>query len=124
MRVRVKTLTRRTFGIDVHPTASIEELKVRLAQETGIPLSGQKLVYKGEVLHSGCVNKLIAEDDFLVVIVVRPQVLRLRATTVLSHPLACCRNCKNLSSRLTPPARIARTAAALAMTLVVALLSN
>jgi len=32
MRLRVKTLTRRTFGIDVHPCASIEEVKARLTQ--------------------------------------------------------------------------------------------
>ena len=49
MRVRVKTLTRRTFGLDVHPSASIDELKARVTQETGIPLAGQRLVYKGEV---------------------------------------------------------------------------
>ena len=56
MRVRVKTLTRRTFGMDVHPSASIEELKARVTQETGIPLTGQRLVYKGEVLDGGCVQ--------------------------------------------------------------------
>ena len=52
MRVRVKTLTRRTFGLDVHPSASIDELKARVTQETGIPLAGQRLVYKGEVLQT------------------------------------------------------------------------
>ena len=102
MRLRVKTLTRRTFGLvslqracarlcvarqsltltliqrflapqDVNPTASIDELKARLTQETGISLAGQRLVYKGEVLHSGCVQDCgINEDDFLVVVVVRP----------------------------------------------------
>jgi hypothetical protein len=73
MRLRVKTLTRRTFGLDVSPSASIDELKARLTQETGIPLAGQKLVYKGEVLHSGCVqDHCIADDEFLVVIVVGP----------------------------------------------------
>ena len=73
MRLRVKTLTRRTFGLDVHPSASIDELKARLTQETGIPLAGQKLVYKGEVLQDGCVQDCgIVEDDFLVVVVVRP----------------------------------------------------
>jgi hypothetical protein len=32
MRIRVKTLTRRTFGLDVHPSASIDELKAILTQ--------------------------------------------------------------------------------------------
>lgn len=41
-------------------------------QETGIPLTGQKLVYKGSVLHTGSVQECgIAEDDFVVVVVVR-----------------------------------------------------
>jgi len=63
MRLRVKTLTRRVFGLDVHPTASIDELKARLTQETGIPLAGQKLVYKGEVLQSGSVQVRQAAPD-------------------------------------------------------------
>ena len=56
MRLRVKTLTRRVFALDVHPSEAIDELKTRLTQETGIPLAGQKLVYKGEVLDGGCVQ--------------------------------------------------------------------
>ena len=56
MRLRVKTLTRRVFALDVHPSEAIDELKARLTQETGIPLAGQKLVYKGEVLAGGCVQ--------------------------------------------------------------------
>ena len=63
MHLRVKTLTRRVFGLDVHPTASIDELKAQLAQETGIPLAGQRLVYKGEVLQSGCVQVAQATPD-------------------------------------------------------------
>jgi hypothetical protein len=83
MRLRVKTLTRRTFGLDVSPSASIDELKARLTQETGIPLAGQKLVYKGEVLHSGCVqDHCIADDEFLVVIVVGPAARADAATKV------------------------------------------
>ena len=87
MRLRVKTLTRRTFGLDVPPSASIDELKARLTQETGIPLAGQKLVYKGEVLHSGCVqDHCISEDEFLVVIVVRPAAHADAATTEQDVP--------------------------------------
>ena len=41
-------------------------------QETGIPLAGQKLVYRGEILTTGTVQDCgISDDDFLVVIVVR-----------------------------------------------------
>ena len=41
-------------------------------QETGIPLTGQRLVYKGEVLGAGTVSECgVSEDDFLVVVVVR-----------------------------------------------------
>lgn len=156
MRIRVKTLMRRTFGLDVHPSASIDEVKAILTQattplpcpqassphdptllgvlsrptilgqilpaslapgtpgpqphflpfgklqpwvsleahvwqndccslsraldpdslsvrdqETGIPLAGQRLVYKGEVLGSGSVSECgVNDDDFLVVVVV------------------------------------------------------
>ncbi|EKX47483.1 hypothetical protein GUITHDRAFT_106921 [Guillardia theta CCMP2712] len=41
-------------------------------QETGIPLKGQKLIYKGEVLQTGSVETCgISDDDFLVVVVAR-----------------------------------------------------
>ena len=41
-------------------------------QETGIPLKGQKLIYKGEVLQTGSVQTCgISDDDFLVVVVAR-----------------------------------------------------
>ena len=76
MRIRIKTLTRHTFVINVPQNISIDELKARLTQETGIPLQGQRLIYKGEELGSGSIeDKGFAEGDFLVVVVVAPQPL-------------------------------------------------
>jgi len=59
-------------GPILRPSAVVTSVFLRSRQETGIPLDGQRLVYKGEVLGSGSVQECgLNEDDFLVVVVVR-----------------------------------------------------
>ena len=54
------------------PSASVDELKARLSQDTGIPLGGQRLVFKGQELVAGTVaGNGINEEDFIVVVVIQ-----------------------------------------------------
>ena len=72
MRVRILTLTKHSVFLNIDPSASIEELKARLTQDTGIPLSGQRLVFKGQELLAGSIEENgIVEEDFIVVVVVQ-----------------------------------------------------
>ena len=73
MRVRILTLTKHSVFLNVDPSASVDELKARLSQDTGIPLIGQRLVFKGQELVTGSVAENgINEEDFMVVVVVQP----------------------------------------------------
>jgi hypothetical protein len=72
MRVRILTLTKHSVFLNVDPSASVDELKARLSQDTGIPLAGQRLVFKGQELVTGTVAENgINEEDFVVVVVVQ-----------------------------------------------------
>ncbi len=72
MRVRILTLTKHSVFLNVDSSASVDELKARLSQDTGIPLAGQRLVFKGQELLTGTVAENgIMEGDFLVVVVVQ-----------------------------------------------------
>jgi hypothetical protein len=72
MRIRIVTLTKHSVFLNIDPSASVDELKARLSQDTGIPLTGMRLVFKGQELVAGNVaDNGINEDDFMVVIVVQ-----------------------------------------------------
>jgi hypothetical protein len=72
MRLRVLTLTKHSIFLNVDPSTSIDELKARLTQDTGIPLNGQRLVFKGQELLAGNIDENgINEDDFIVVVVIQ-----------------------------------------------------
>ena len=60
MRIRVKTLMRRTFGLDVHPSASIDEVKAILTQVT-TPLPCPK----GLLSHNPSLRGVLARPTIL-----------------------------------------------------------
>ena len=77
MRLRVLTLTKHSVFLNVDPSMLIDEVKARLTQDTGIPLNGQRLVFKGQELILGSVEENgINEDDFIVVVVIQPSMIK------------------------------------------------
>jgi len=76
MLITFKTLEQQTFKIEIDETAKVKALKEKIAQEKGLPVAGQKLIYAGKILDD---EKLISEfnidpvKNFVVIMVVKPK---------------------------------------------------
>ena len=53
MLVTVKTLTGKSFAVDVFPTSAVEQLMSKIQDKEGIPPDQQRIVFKGKQLDVG-----------------------------------------------------------------------
>ncbi|KAJ2404694.1 UV excision repair protein rad23, partial [Coemansia sp. RSA 2531] len=67
MQITLKTLQQKTFKIDVEPEDTIKDVKQKVEESQGYPKETQKLIFSVEELN-------ISENDFMVVMAVKPKV--------------------------------------------------
>ncbi|KAJ2825657.1 UV excision repair protein rad23 [Coemansia sp. 'formosensis'] len=76
MQITLKTLQQKTFKIDVEPVDTIKDVKQKVEESQGYPQDTQKLIFSGKILtDTQTVGELnISENDFMVVMAVKPKV--------------------------------------------------
>ncbi|KAJ1816422.1 UV excision repair protein rad23 [Coemansia sp. RSA 2675] len=76
MQITLKTLQQKTFKIEVAPENTIGDVKVKVEESQGYPKDTQKLIFSGKILtDKQTVAELnISENDFMVVMAVKPKV--------------------------------------------------
>ena len=52
--IRVKTLTGKTFTVEVEPGDTTENVKARIQDKTGFPANQQRLIFANKRLENGC----------------------------------------------------------------------
>ncbi|KAI8918581.1 XPC-binding domain-containing protein [Powellomyces hirtus] len=88
MKLTIKTLSQKSFHVEIEPSQKIAELKKKIEELQGFEVSTQKLIYSGKILDDNKTveESKIEETGFLVVMTSKPKAAPTPAPTPAAAP--------------------------------------